>query len=221
MAREFLDVPFEIKEADVEESGLFRGYGAVFGGKPDAYGDIIVKGAFKESLESGGRNGFGVAMLWQHDSKQPLGIWSSILEDDKGLAVEGRLAVKTQLGREAYELLKMGAIRGLSIGYETVIREYDDANKVRYLKQVNLWEISPVTFPAQTRATITRVKALVEEAKTERELEEALREIGLSTSAAHYIAELCKPKLISGRNQGDGWNMILEELRRMNMKIGG
>lgn len=184
-----LDCLFEVKQ--LAEDGTFSGYGSTFGGEPDSYGDVIAKGAFSKSLAKGGRNGTGIAMLWQHNSDQPIGVWPSISEDSKGLAVEGKLAVDTALGKDAYTLLKMGAIKGLSIGYNTIDFEYNTESKIRTLKEIELWEISLVTFPANTNATITGIKAF-EEAQNIREFEKALRDAGLSIKQAKYIIHLCQ-----------------------------
>jgi uncharacterized protein len=105
----YYDCPFEIKSEDITDKGRFSGYGSTFGGKPDSYGDIIVQGAFKETLERGGRNGNGIGMLWQHRSEEPIGVYESIVENSKGLKVEGQLALEVQRGKEAYILMKMKA----------------------------------------------------------------------------------------------------------------
>jgi uncharacterized protein len=198
----YFEVPFH--KDSVEESGKFTGYGSVFGGKADSYGDIIAHGAFGKSVLSGGRNGTGVAMLWQHNSDQPIGVWEEIYEDNKGLKMTGQLAIETQMGHDAYILMKMGALKGLSIGWDLPRDskgkptkesfELDEKSRTRTLKMIDLWEVSPVTFPAQTRARITGVKS-IEEAQDERELECALRDLGLSKTQAVWISNMCKPSL--------------------------
>jgi hypothetical protein len=216
---EHKDFPFELKSEDVQPSGIFKGYGSMFGGEPDSYGDVIVSGAYTETLSKGGRNGNGVAMLWQHDPTKPLGVWTNIEENAKGLKVEGQLAMNTQLGKEAYELMKMGALRGLSIGYEINKDgfEVDEKKKIRRLKSINLWEISPVTFPASTRAQITGVKAAIEGAKNDRELEKALHEAGLSISASKYIVSLCRSTLVGRMKPSD--KVLLDALRDVRSEI--
>jgi HK97 family phage prohead protease len=225
----YYNCPFEIKKEDITDAGIFEGFGSTFGGKPDSYGDIITEGAFKETLRKGGRNGTGIAMLWQHKSDKPIGVYQEVVETEKGLKVRGELALEVQQGKEAYILMKMGALNGLSIGWDFLRdkdgNRFDDAmemsknNKIRYLKRLELWEISPVTFPANTRATITTVKAVIEEAKNIREFEHALRDEGLSIQAAKYIASLCKPKLEKKWNK-DIYN-ILYAVRNLRKKIGG
>lgn len=198
----------EIKSEDITEEGIFTGYASTFGGKPDSYGDVIKAGAFQDTLKSGGRNGNGIALLWQHNYDNPIGIWVELIENGKGLKVTGQLALNTTLGKDVYELLKIGAVKGLSIGWdfprdkdgmrEEDSYEYDDKKRIRILKKIVLWEISLVTFPANTKANITNVKSVIENAQDERELENALREeCNMTANAAKYIVNLCKEKLFS------------------------
>lgn len=217
MAKNYLDVPFEVKSENIKESGIFTGYGSTFGGKPDSHGDVVVKGAFTKTLLEGGRNGTGVAMLYQHDAHKPIGIWKEIVEDSKGLKVTGQLAMKVPLAQDAYELMKIGALKGLSIGYNPIVKEIDEKKKIRYLKEVDLWEISPVTFPANTKARVTVIKA-IEDATTTREIEKALREAGLSKSEALLIAKLCRPSLREAEETGgnSGLSTILDSLIMVN-----
>src|SRR5690606_4549046 len=104
MKLKHLDVPFEVRE--VSEDGTFTGYGSVFGVK-DSYNEIVVPGAFVDSIEKR-----VPAMLWQHRSGEPIGVYEEVREDSVGLFLRGRLAMKTARGAEAYELLKMKAISG-------------------------------------------------------------------------------------------------------------
>lgn len=227
----YLDMPFDVKSEDITDDGVFSGYGSTFGGAPDSHGDVIKQGAFKTTLEAGGRNGTGISMLWMHDVEQPIGIWTELNENAKGLKVTGQLALDVQRGREAYILLKMKALSGLSIGWglprdaDGNIKEnsylYDAKRKVRYINEVDLWEISPVTFPANIRATITQVKS-IEEAKSERELEAILRESGLSKKAAQYLVACCWSFLRDAKEAGDiknGVESILSEIKKVNASI--
>ncbi len=138
--------------------GVFTGYASVFG-KLDSQDEIVAPGAFARSLQQWRKQGRGPAMLWMHDPAQPIGLWLSVMEDANGLAVEGRLALRTQKGGEAYELLQMGALTGLSIGYRVVASKIDAARKARILTDVDLFEISLVTFPANDAARVSEVKA--------------------------------------------------------------
>lgn len=214
----YLDISFEIdtKEVD-EESGTFKGYGSTFGGKPDSYGDIIVEGAFSETLQKGGRNGNGVfPLLWQHDPDNPIGKWTQLAENKKGLLSVGKLTKGVQKADEALLLLKDGAINGLSIGY-TIPKdgaEIDEKTRTRYIKKIDLWEISLVTFPANTRAQVTAVKKIIE-AENERELEKALRDEGLSVNLSKTLVSMCKPHL-RRRRAGEDLAMILDAVKSVN-----
>jgi HK97 family phage prohead protease len=150
------------------------GYGSVFD-EVDSYGDRIVKGAFAETLTK--RN---PKMLWQHRMDQPIGVWDTVVEDSKGLRMTGRLA-DTMRGREARELVKMGAMDGLSIGYRTSADEME--GDIRILKAIDLYEVSFVTIPAAASATVTGIKSEM----TERGFETLLIEQGFSRSAAKTI----------------------------------
>lgn len=226
MKGKYLDVPFHIKEEDIDETGVFSGYGSVFGGDPDAYGDIVLQGAFKSSLKRGGRNRNGIVMLWSHDSKQVPGVWREIKEDNHGLFVKGQLLMDTQLGRETHSRLKHKAVKGLSIGYDILKKEVDEENDIRYLKEIDLWEISPVAFPAKIDAGILEVKnmEMIELAKTPRELEDALREVGLSKSMAKYLVKLSRPSLREAEDEDKKtpMNELLQTLKSINfnMEIG-
>jgi HK97 family phage prohead protease len=180
-----LEHPFELKK--LEADGSFSGYGSVFHVK-DSYADIVAPGAFKRTLKEHKRGGTLPAMLWQHNAAQPIGAYTMMREDEMGLYVEGQLAVKTTMGSDVYELMKMKAVSGLSIGYITRQSTIDDKKKVRTLIDVDLLEVSLVTFPANTHALVQAVKA-AERIKTIREFEDFLRDVGgFSVEAAKRIA---------------------------------
>jgi len=218
MTKKYTAFPFHYDIKSISEDGVFEGYGSLFDDEEDDYGDIIAKGAFQKTLQLNGRNRNGVAMLFQHNANQPIGVWNEILEDNIGLRVKGQLATKTTMGRDAYELMKIGAIKGLSIGYRVIVEEYNNERECRILKEIELWEISPVTFPAKVSANITSIKA-IEEAKTERDLENALRESGLSKSASQFIVKLCRPGLresVPGVESNEELRSILDCLKQAN-----
>lgn len=171
-------------------TGSIEGYGAVFGNL-DTYGDIILRGAFSSTL--GTRK---VKMLWQHDTSQPIGVWDEMREDDRGLFVRGRIIAGVEKGREAIALMEAGAIEGLSIGYKTTDADYQDGNRI--LKGIDLWETSIVTFPANEMAG-----ASLKSIETERDLERALIEMGLSRQKAKAIATAGKGYL-DLRDAGEG-----------------
>jgi uncharacterized protein len=173
------------------EDGAVEGYGSVFGVR-DAYADVIANGAFAASLEAHKAAGTMPAMLWQHDSSEPIGVWSEMVEDEKGLRIKGRLALDTVRGKEAHALLKMGALNGLSIGFISKEWMYDRDSDVRTLTQVDLWEVSLVTFPANGHARITGVKAGEAGAvQTLKDAERCLRDAGFSADAARaFVAQV-------------------------------
>ena len=141
--------------------GIFTGYASVFG-ELDRQNEIVAAGSFARSLTMWQRQNRTPALLWMHDPTQPIGIWQSIREDANGLLVEGRLALRTQKGGEAYELVKLGALTGLSIGYRVVSSQIDSKRKARILTDVDLFEISLVTFPANEAARVSEVKRSTE-----------------------------------------------------------
>ena len=175
-------MPCEFKAHD-DTPHTFEGYGSVFG-VMDAYGDIVEPGAFTETLQKSHQSGVMPAMLWQHNAASPIGVWTAMHEDEYGLHVIGELA-DTTLGNEAYTLMKMGALSGLSIGYSVVRDEYDRKRDARLLKQINLWEVSPVTFPANSDARVDSVKNAD---GGYRGLERILRDAGFSRSQSKLIA---------------------------------
>lgn len=184
--RERLVVPFDMKAIGDGESRTFEGYGSVFG-VLDSYADIVAPGAFTRSLREAKAAGRMPALLWQHDPSAPIGVYESMGEDETGLYVKGRLS-DTQLGREAYTLLKDGALSGLSIGFTTRKSKVDNESGVRTLTDVQLWETSLVTFPANDAARVMGVKTADGALPTEREFERWLRrEAGFTEAEAKTI----------------------------------
>ena len=147
-------IQFDVKA--VAEDGTFTGYASTFNNS-DLGGDIVLPGAFTKSLTK--RPAAKVKMLRAHDQSEPIGIWTSLAEDSKGLKATGQLTLDTTKGRETYALLKAGAMDGLSIGYKTVKADFDRAKGARLLKELDLGEISVVTFPMNPRATVSAVKS--------------------------------------------------------------
>jgi HK97 family phage prohead protease len=220
MKSETLDVQAELKaysSGDDEEKGVFSGYGSIFGNK-DLGNDVMVQGAFAKSIASKGAK--GVKLLYQHDAKEPIGVFDEIIEDRKGLRVKGRLAMGTQKGREVYELMKMGAIDGLSIGYRVSPKgaDYDERGKRRMLKEVDLMEISAVTFPMNTRA---RVQAVKGEQRTVREWEETMRDAcGLSRSESKAAANAVF-KALDQREVGDEQKEVIDSMAKLTKILKG
>ncbi|WP_291810829.1 HK97 family phage prohead protease [Limnobacter sp.] len=174
---EFKKAAFELKELTFD--GSFSGYGSVFG-NVDQGGDVVQRGAFTKSLNEYRAKGEMPALLWQHDHDQPIGIWTKAVEDDRGLYLEGRLLKDdVRQAAEAYALLKARAIKGLSIGYVTKESSYNVDSDTRTLIEVDLWEVSLVTFAMNQAAGVTSVKKLCEKGlPTIREFENFLRDVG-------------------------------------------
>lgn len=141
-------------EAGLVVSGAsLMGYASKFGMR-DQGGDVVLPGAYAASLARMEREGRRVKMLWQHDPAQPIGIWDEVIEDAVGLRVKGRLLTELGQGREAAALLAAGAIDGLSIGYRTLRAERDGKGQ-RLLAELDLWEVSLVTFPMLAEARVS------------------------------------------------------------------
>jgi HK97 family phage prohead protease len=145
------------KITSVNEKGYFCGYASVFNHVDDQK-DVVIPGAFSTSLDKWERQGQWPKMLWQHNQKEPIGRWLFIEEDAKGLYVEGQLLLDVQKASEAYALMRAGAVDGLSIGFRVVKAGREDKSNVRFIKEVDLLEISVVTFAANQEAKITRIK---------------------------------------------------------------
>lgn len=142
----------------VVEGTKIEGYASLFG-TCDQGGDVVSKGAYARSLKKLEADNRAVKMLWQHDPARPIGIWDEVREDERGLYVKGRLLDSVEKGREAAALIEAGAIDGLSIGYRTVKASKNDKGQ-RLLNELELWEVSLVTFPMLPSA---RVAAKAEE----------------------------------------------------------
>jgi hypothetical protein len=182
--REMRAIAIDIKA--VSDDGTIEGYGSVFDVK-DSYDDIIKPGAYAETLAAHKAAGTMPVMLFQHDSSQPIGVWTEMVEDAKGLRVKGQLLLTTAKGREVYELLKAKAINGMSIGFVAKSWSYDQ--ELRILTAIDLWELSIVTFPANQKATVTGVMKLGEER----------REAAQSTEKALAAADRLLLKLHSAK----------------------
>jgi len=151
--RKNLACSLELKSIDAE--GRFAGYASVFN-VLDNQKDIILRGAFADTIHDRVSQ---IKLLWQHQTGEPIGVFTAMFEDSRGLYVEGKLLLNVQRAREALVLLKSGAVTGLSIGYSPVRYTIDPDTGIRRLAEVDLWEVSLVTFPANDQAAVTVVKS--------------------------------------------------------------
>lgn len=129
------------------------GYACLFG-VVDLGRDMVLPGAFRESLSRRGPG--GVRLLYQHDPAEPIGVWTEIAEDARGLHVRGRLSLGARRARECAALIAEGALDGLSIGFKAVEARTDPRSRVRRISRIDLWEVSIVTFPMQPGARVAR-----------------------------------------------------------------
>lgn len=186
---EYITVPLEVKAL---ESGQFEGYGSTFG-NVDLGGDVVMKGAFAESLAEWKAQGEWPQMFWMHRPDQIPGKWLDMFEDEKGLKVKGEL-LPTAIGNDVKILMKNRAVRALSIGFSLDdTKDYSFKDGIRLLHKVNLWETSPVSMPMNPKARISGVKARLHEQGVsltdfKRELEQWLRSKGLSKSQSISLA---------------------------------
>ena len=150
----------QFKADGLKEDGTFSGYCNVFDVK-DSYGDVVKKGAFLNSLNDWQTNGKMPPVLWQHNRTEVIGVWTKLHEDDHGLYGEGKLLIDDiAKAKEAYALIKNRAIDGLSIGYYTKKWAWDEENGVLELLELELREVSIVTFPANADSTVANIKAV-------------------------------------------------------------
>lgn len=151
--------PFELKplavKLEADASGVIEGYASLFG-VVDQSGDKVAPGAFARSVARRGAS--GVRMLYQHLASEPIGVWTQIKEDARGLFVRGRLLTDVSRARDVLSLMRGGALDGLSIGYRTIKAERGPGQSVRTLTEIDLWEVSIVTFPMLDGARVTGVK---------------------------------------------------------------
>ena len=215
-----LDIPLKIKS--VSESGEFEGYGSVFGVE-DSYSDVVVKGAFQKSLALWAEKGRLPSMLWQHKMSEPIGIYTEMKEDDYGLYVKGRLLIDgDDLAKRAHAHAKAGSLGGLSIGFILKDWEYDSQKGVYLLKEIDLWEVSLVTMPANDEARISEVKSMLEKGETPSpsKIERALRDVGFSRSQAKTFMSKGYSAIDAQRDAGSQ-NEALQSLKDLTAFLKG
>lgn len=185
------DLDLTVKSVDAS-SGRFSGYASVWGAV-DSYKETVARGAFTKSLAATKAKGRKLPILWQHRSAEPIGHWTDLHEDDRGLFAEGELWIEeAPTARLARKGLESGAISGLSIGYYVQDDSYDETRRVRTLKLIDLREVSIVTDPALEEARVDTIKAKLAAGEhiTEREFGRLLRDRGFTRSDADEIADV-------------------------------
>lgn len=201
-----LQYKFAPLEAEVDQRGKVTGYASRFGIK-DQGGDIVVKGAFADQRRK-------PKMLLQHDPAQVVGVWDVVQEDNDGLYVEGRINLRSTLGKDVHSNLEFGAIDGMSIGYRA--RDAVKTAQGRELRQIDLWEVSFVTFPMLPEAVVSSVKSIdgSDPVALKRFVEGYLREADLpadeAKAAAAAVARVRAEREVSA---GQGEGVSIEAIR--------
>jgi HK97 family phage prohead protease len=206
----------EFKLAGAQDVGEFTGYASTFGGPPDSYGDVIVPGAFAESLRAHQAKGTMPALLWHHDVSEPIGKFAKITEDRIGLAVAGKVTTGARRGAEARALMQDGAL-GLSIGFRIKPNGAGYEGPQRILKALDLVEISVVSLPANHAARVTSIKSVGEIRRPDniRDFEAALRDAcGFSVREAKRIASAGWPALLRRDDASEELQEVGALLRR-------
>lgn len=196
--REFKRTTFAFKADKVTDSGTFSGYASVFG-NVDSYGEIVMPGAFADSIKRIKASGDPLPVLWQHRGDQPIGGSDDLSEDSHGLKTSGFLMIdEVPLAKQAHAMLRRRVVRGLSIGYYVEESKYVEPEGVRELHKLDLVEYSVVTFPANVLAGVDSVKSILRDGTlpTMKAFEDFLRESGFSKTQAAAIASGGLSKLL-------------------------
>ncbi|URJ84946.1 HK97 family phage prohead protease [Pasteurella multocida] len=206
------------KAEAVKDDGFFCGYCNTFDVK-DSYGDVVRKGAFLDSIQGWNAKNKMPPVLWNHNRNEPIGVWTSLKEDEKGLYGEGRLLINdVARAKEVHALMVAGAIDGLSIGYRLNKWAYDEKEDTLELLEIDLREISIVTFPANEESRVEVVKSALEKGglPTLSEFEKALRDLGFSKTQATIVASHGLRKLIQGEPENEQISNALNILKSIN-----
>jgi len=212
-------VPIEIKA--LSDDGEFEGYGSTFN-NVDKGMDMVMPGAFRRTLSE--QKLTRIKMLRDHDTRKIVGKWLELAEDERGLKVRGKLFSHgedaIQLAKETYALMKAEALDALSIGYRTIKSAWDEQSGVRKLLDVDLWEISVVTFPMNDLATVDGVKGDL----TQRDVERILREGGAPSGFAKLVAIHGfdeASKRVGSRREGGSSVGLADLIRQTTEKLKG
>ncbi|MCP5088320.1 MAG: HK97 family phage prohead protease [Rhodobacteraceae bacterium] len=210
----FSSAPF----GEIDENGTFSGYASLFG-KADLGNDKVARGAFRRSINE--RKPGGIRMLFQHNPDKPIGVWEDICEDQHGLKVQGRIIKDVANGAEVLNLMRSGALDGLSIGFKTKRSRTDKKTGIREILEADLWEISIVTFPMLPDARVTQVKQISNRLPTVREFERWLtRDAGLTRSQARTVIRKGFSTLAGKQDAAGNFHTALaEKIRQVTQTI--
>lgn len=214
---------FDLQIKAVNDDGFFSGYGSVFG-VVDSDREVVAPGAFAASLAAIATLGRPVPVLWQHRQGEPIGVYTKMEEDEHGLYVEGRLLKDSvRQASEAHALMAAGAVSGLSIGYYVRNDSFDEMTRVRTLNQLDLKEISLVTFPANDEARIEAVKFAIAHGTIPnlRDFERFLREAGFSKSQSAVIANRGLKHLLRSESEGTDSNPDPADIKALGDVLSG
>lgn len=227
----FIEVPFTIETKQDSEDGKFyefSGYAATFG-NIDKVDDICVKGCFADSIQKKKDKGEKLIILWQHQRDMPLGVYFEFEEDDKGLFVKGRMPkADTFVNGRVWPQMQVGSIGKMSIGFFIIEREFNEEG-IRLLKELDLFEVSLVTIPANDEAVITDMKSL-EEVESIKDVESYLKEKGVSVRESKKLISVIKNLEVCDEHQEpvcdeQGKEMVecakelSEELKKLSSKL--
>lgn len=213
MLMKHLTIPVSLKSDTDSEERFFSGYGNTFN-FVDSVGDNTQPGAFSKSLSKHKSEGTMPAMVMHHDLTRPVGAYTRIEEDTKGLVIEGKLTKGVKDADEAYLLMKDGALNSFSIGYIPVKEEYDRKTGTNLLLEADLWEISLVTIPANKQSTLTAIKSA--DGKPEiRTAELALREAGFSRREAKAILASGFSTLSKDESEAEEVSMLINKALKL------
>lgn len=205
----YLNHHFELKS--LTESGQVEGLASSFGGV-DVYGDTVATGAYAATLAAHKAKGTMPAMLLHHDLARPAGRWDTLTETPSGLVAKGKLALDATDGREAYALLKAEAITGLSIGFNSKKAEQKPGGG-RIFREIELYEVSLVSIPADWDARISQVKSFAGPG----ELEALFRSAGASGRKSKAAASAAWRELNGPDAEEDEREALAEILRRWTL----
>lgn len=216
--RSILSFGWDVKA--LNETGEIEGLGSVFN-NVDRGGDIVDPAAFTDTLKAWQAKGKLPKMLWQHDPSQPVGVWEEMRVVDGGLFCKGRILVDLPEGKRVHTLVKAGAVDGLSIGFNIIDFEYEGNGRVRRLKELELWEVSLVTFPMNELAGVTGIKAVPDEREFERKLRDAEFSARQAKTAVSVYKALVRDDGQAARDAGDEAENVkrMDALRELQRKL--